>query len=242
MADRLVTPPSGTYSGKRLLDLVLASTAVLFLLPVLALVAAAVWVTMGRPVFFTQRRPGHYEKLFTILKFRTMTERRGAHGRRLPDGERLTTLGAFLRRTSLDELPELFNVLRGDMSLVGPRPLLESYVPYYRGRERLRLLARPGITGLAQVSGRNFLSWDERLELDARYVETMCLAKDVAILCRTVVQVLRHEGVSADADLAESRLDEERAATREAAGAAPGAGASRGATPVGREASPPAGG
>lgn len=212
MVDHVGSHLTGTYPGKRVLDLVLASTALLLSLPLLAVVALAVGLTMGSPVLFAQRRPGRYERPFRILKFRTMTDRRRPDGGLAPDAERLTRLGRFLRHTSLDELPELLNVLRGEMSLVGPRPLLERYQPFFRERERLRFLARPGITGLAQVSGRNFLRWDQRLELDAVYVESMSFGQDLAILARTAAQVVLRKGVSADANLAESWLDEERRA------------------------------
>lgn len=208
------TSPRG-YPGKRLLDVVVAGLALVLLAPVLAGLALAIWLSMGRPVFFRQERPGFQGRPFRILKFRTMREARDARGQLLPDGQRLTRLGALLRRTSLDELPELWNVLRGDMSLVGPRPLLMRYLPYFRPRERLRFEVRPGITGLAQVSGRNCLGWDQRLELDAQYVENLSLGQDLRILGRTVFAVLRLEGASPDVDQVESWLDEERAAERQ---------------------------
>ena len=205
-----------SYPGKRLLDVLVAGTALLVLLPLLGLIALLVWFSLGRPIFFRQERPGFAARPFRILKFRTMREARDAQGRLLPDGQRLTRVGAFLRRTSLDELPELWNVLRGEMSLVGPRPLLFRYLPYFRPRECLRFEVRPGITGLAQVSGRNCLGWDQRLELDARYVENLSLGQDLRILGRTVLAVLRREGASPDVDQVESWLDEERAAERRA--------------------------
>lgn len=158
-------------------------------------VALAIRWKMGAPVLFRQVRPGRYERPFTLLKFRTMHNTRGADGRLLPAPQRITRLGLFLRKASLDELPQLLNVLRGDMSFVGPRPLLCAYLPFYRERERLRHSVRPGITGLAQVSGRNTLPWDERLELDARYSETMSLALDARIVLQTLLKVLRREGV-----------------------------------------------
>lgn len=201
------------YAGKRALDLLVAGTALLVGLPLLLALAVLIRLSMGRPVLFGQVRPGVGGRPFRILKFRTMTDRRDAAGALLPDGQRLTSVGAFLRKTSLDELPELLNVLRGEMSLVGPRPLLLKYMPYFRPRERLRFEARPGITGLAQVSGRNRVGWDRRLELDAVYVETMSLRLDLAILWRTVASVLRREGAAADPDQAETWLDEERAAS-----------------------------
>jgi lipopolysaccharide/colanic/teichoic acid biosynthesis glycosyltransferase len=210
MSEQLARPRG--YPGKRLLDVVLAGLALLLLAPVLLVLMGLVWLSVGRPIFFRQERPGFDGKPFHILKFRTMTDARDTAGGLLPDGQRLTRLGAFLRQTSLDELPELLNVLRGDMSLVGPRPLLFRYMPYFRPRERLRFEVLPGITGLAQVSGRNCVGWDQRLELDARYVESMSLEQDLRILWRTLVTVVRREGVSADVDQVETWLDEERSA------------------------------
>ncbi len=192
------------------MDVALAATALALLSPILALVALVVRLVIGSPVLFRQERPGLFGEPFSIFKFRTMTEDRDEHGGLLPDAARLTRLGRFLRDTSLDELPELWNVLRGDMSLVGPRPLLFRYLPYFTERERLRLRARPGITGLAQVSGRNYLGWDDRLELDAVYVESMSLRGDLGIVFRTAFDVLRRRGVSSDVDLVETWLDEER--------------------------------
>lgn len=205
-------PTPRGYPGKRLLDVLLAGLALVVLAPLLAGLALAVWFSLGRPVFFRQERPGFQGRPFRIVKFRTMNDARDAQGNLLPDGQRLTRLGRFLRRTSLDELPELWNVLRGDMSLVGPRPLLMRYLPYFRPRERLRFEVRPGITGLAQVSGRNCVGWDQRLELDAQYVENLSLAQDLRVLWRTVAAVVKREGVSPDADLVETCLDEERSA------------------------------
>ena len=152
---------------------------------------------LGAPVIFRQRRPGLGGRSFELRKFRTMTEARDAAGRLLPDAERLTPFGRWLRSTSLDELPELVNVLRGEMSLVGPRPLLEAYLPLYSEHHRRRHAVPPGITGLAQVSGRNALSWPARFDLDVRYAETNSLALDVALLWRTARAVVRREGISA---------------------------------------------
>lgn len=203
--------PTVSYTGKRLLDVAVSMLGLVLTAPALAIVAVVVRLTMGSPVFFRQERPGALGRPFRILKFRTMTDEKGPGGTALPDGDRLTGLGRFLRRTSLDELPELWNVLRGDMSLVGPRPLLFRYLPYFSEREGTRLNARPGITGLAQVSGRNLVGWDERLELDAIYVETMSFLLDLRILLRTLVAVFRREGAEEDPDTVETWLDEERA-------------------------------
>ncbi|MBV1858275.1 MAG: sugar transferase [Nannocystaceae bacterium] len=178
--------------------------------PVLLGVAAVVRTQLGAPVLFRQRRPGRDGRPFTILKFRTMTDACGHDGVLLSDGERLTEVGRWLRRSSLDELPELINVLLGDMSLVGPRPLLDRYRPFFSTRERTRESVRPGITGLAQVLGRNHLPWSPRLEADARYVETLSLRGDVRILLDTVMAVVRARGVEQDAPAAMDDLDVER--------------------------------
>ena len=164
---------------KRVMDLGLTVCLLLFLWPVLLLVAIAIRITMGRPVLFGQLRPGKEEKPFRMWKFRTMTEVCDARGTPLPDGCRITRLGRFLRKTSLDELPELWNVLRGEMSLVGPRPLLMKYLPYYTAAERKRFLVLPGISGWAQVNGRNLVGWDERFRLDVWYVENWTLGLDL---------------------------------------------------------------
>jgi len=165
--------------------------------PVMALTALAVLVTMGPPVLFRQPRPGRHGRLFTLVKFRTMTDRRDSSGRLLPDAERLTRLGRFLRRTSLDELPELFCVLAGPMSLVGPRPLLCQYLERYTAEQARRQEVKPGLTGWAQVNGRNALTWEEKLALDVWYVDNWSLALDLRILWLTVGKVLRGEGVGA---------------------------------------------
>lgn len=185
------------YRGKRALDLVLVVASAPVWLPVLGAVALLVRRRLGSPVLFRQRRPGLGGRSFELRKFRTMTDARDADGRLLPDAARLTPFGRWLRSTSLDELPELLNVLRGEMSLVGPRPLLEAYLPLYSERHRLRHAVPPGITGLAQVSGRNALSWPDRFDLDVRYAETNSLALDVTVLWRTLRAVVRREGVSA---------------------------------------------
>jgi undecaprenyl phosphate N,N'-diacetylbacillosamine 1-phosphate transferase len=182
--------------GKRVFDLALALVALILLSSVLVVAALLVRVKLGSPVLFKQARPGLHEKPFTIFKFRTMTEKRDKDGRPLPDAKRLTRLGAFLRKSSIDELPELFNVLKGDMSIVGPRPLLMEYLPYYTDLERLRHTVRPGITGLSQVNGRNYLPWDDRLEMDVQYVEKISLFRDIKIIFQTFFQVVRAKNVS----------------------------------------------
>jgi lipopolysaccharide/colanic/teichoic acid biosynthesis glycosyltransferase len=183
--------------AKRLLDIVIAAAAGALLAPLMLVLALLVWCKLGRPVLFTQLRPGLHARPFRLVKFRTMTDARGADGALLSDAERLTPFGAFLRSTSLDELPELWNVLKGDMSLVGPRPLLVSYLPLYTAEQALRHTVRPGITGWAAISGRNTLGWEERLRLDVWYVEHRSLALDLRILAITLIKVIRREGISA---------------------------------------------
>ena len=180
---------------KRLMDLILTVPALLLLWPVLLVLAVLVRVNLGSPVLFRQVRPGLHGRPFTILKFRTMRDAAGPDGRPLPDAERLTRFGCFLRSTSLDELPELLNVLVGDMSLVGPRPLLTQYLERYTPRQARRHEVRPGITGWAQVNGRNALSWEDKFELDVWYVDNRTLALDLRILWLTLASVLRREGV-----------------------------------------------
>lgn len=187
-----MSPPA----WKRPFDLALAGPAVVVLSPVMLGVAAAVRLSMGSPVLFEQVRPGMDEQPFRLLKFRTMRDAVGPDGEPLPDDVRITWVGKVLRLTSLDELPELLNVLRGDMSLVGPRPLLVRYLPYYKPEERLRFTIRPGITGLAQIAGRNQVPWDERLALDVEYVQKCSPWLDLQILARTVLSVVRSEGVN----------------------------------------------
>jgi lipopolysaccharide/colanic/teichoic acid biosynthesis glycosyltransferase len=182
---------------KRAFDIAVSASGLVVCAPILAGVGVAVLAVHGRPALFTQERPGLGGQLFRIRKFRTMRNARTADGRLLPDAERLTPLGRWLRATSLDELPELWNVLVGDMSLVGPRPLLPQYLERYSPEQRRRHEMRPGITGLAQVSGRNAVSWPERLALDVHYVDHFSLALDFEILFRTVAAVVSKEGISA---------------------------------------------
>ena len=195
---------------KRLLDIILSGAALLILSPVFLVVAVLVRVKLGSPVIFHQERPGYGEKIFTLCKFRTMTDAKGPDGELLPDAERLTSFGSFLRRTSLDELPELWNIFKGDMSIIGPRPLLVGYLPYYTEREQKRHSVRPGLTGLAQVSGRNFIAWDERLAKDVEYVENLSFLTDMRILWKTVTVVLKKEDVAVETDSVEGFLWDER--------------------------------
>jgi lipopolysaccharide/colanic/teichoic acid biosynthesis glycosyltransferase len=180
---------------KRSIDLTAAAAGLLVAAPVLVAVAAAVRVGLGSPVLFKQTRPGLHGRPFGILKFRTMRDAKDANGTPLPDSERLTALGRFLRASSLDELPELFNVLKGDMSLVGPRPLLMEYLERYSAEQRRRHDVRPGITGWAQVNGRNAITWDEKLSFDCWYVDNWTNGLDLKILLSTVLTVLRREGI-----------------------------------------------
>jgi len=187
-----------SYSGKRAIDLILTLVTAPLWLPAMLLTAALVWTRLGRPVLFRQERPGLRGRGFELIKFRTMTDARGPSGQLLADAERLTPFGKWLRASSLDELPELINVLRGDMSLVGPRPLLMKYLPKFSPNHGRRHEVRPGITGLAQISGRNALSWDDRLDLDVEYVDSASPILDFKILLRTVGTVFLRRGITAE--------------------------------------------
>lgn len=195
---------------KRIMDVFLSCTALICLSPLLLAVAILVRITFGRPVIFRQDRPGKNEKIFKLYKFRTMTRECDAGGNLLPDCERLTKLGIFLRQTSLDELPELWNIVKGDMSIVGPRPLLTSYLPYYTEEEKHRHDVRPGLSGMAQINGRNHLDWDTRLRKDIEYVENITFAGDVNIIFRTLLKAIVRENVEADTDTVEGNLAEIR--------------------------------
>jgi lipopolysaccharide/colanic/teichoic acid biosynthesis glycosyltransferase len=185
---------------KRLLDIVVSASMLVLLAPFLILLAALVRSRLGSPVLFRQIRPGRDGRPFMMVKFRTMRDARDAAGNPLPDSERLTPFGGFLRSTSLDELPELFNVLKGDMSLVGPRPLLMEYLPLYSPEQARRHEVRPGVTGWAQVNGRNALSWDEKFALDVWYVDNRSIWLDVKILVLTAYKVLKRSGISAEGE------------------------------------------
>ncbi len=183
---------------KRILDFVLSFTAFVVLSPVLLVTAALVRVKLGKPVIFRQERPGKDEKIFKLYKFRTMTDERDENGQLLPDDVRLTKFGKTLRSTSLDELPELWNIVKGDMSIVGPRPLLVRYLPLYNATQKHRHDVRPGFTGLAQVHGRNSISWEEKFDWDIRYVNHVTFFTDVKIILDTVRTVLKREGISSN--------------------------------------------
>jgi sugar transferase EpsL len=195
-SDQSMMFPEGVPLSKRVFDLALTSAGLLLLSPVLLLLAVWVRLSYGSPVLFRQVRPGHFGRPFKIYKFRTMTDERDAQGNLLPDAERLSRLGRFLRASSLDELPELFNVLRGEMSLVGPRPLLMQYLTRYTPEQARRHAVPPGITGWAQVNGRNALTWEDKFRLDVWYVENWSLWLDIQILGMTLWKVVKREGIS----------------------------------------------
>ncbi|QNU29593.1 sugar transferase [Geobacillus sp. 46C-IIa] len=200
---------------KRSFDFIVSLIALAVLSPIMAVTAILVRWKLGSPVLFKQQRPGLHGKPFYLYKFRTMTDERDENGELLPDHLRLTQFGQFLRKFSLDELPQLYNILKGDMSFVGPRPLLMKYFPYYTDREKKRHNVRPGITGLAQVSGRNNLGWDERLELDVKYVENYSFWLDLKIIFLTIKKVLKSEDVVIDPRSTMKDLDEERSVRQE---------------------------
>ena len=195
---------------KRLLDILISLTFIVLFSWLYLILVILVRIKLGSPVLFCQERPGRNEKIFTLYKFRTMTDKRDEKGNLLPDSERLTKFGSMLRSTSLDELPEMFNILKGDMSLIGPRPLLVEYLPYYTKEERLRHSVRPGLTGLAQVSGRNYLAWDKRLAKDVEYVNHISFIMDVGIIIKTIMVVFKKEDVSVDTNVVEGYLWDER--------------------------------
>ncbi len=181
---------------KRFLDFILSLMALIILSPILLIIYILVRIKLGKPAIFKQERPGKNEKIFTLYKFRTMTDEKDKDGNLLPDEKRLTKFGNVLRSTSLDELPELVNILKGDMSIVGPRPLLVEYLPLYNEEQKRRHNVRPGLTGLAQVSGRNNLSWEEKFKDDVYYVDHISLWEDIKIILKTVGKVLKREGIS----------------------------------------------
>lgn len=191
---------------KRIFDITAASTALLVLSPLYALTAYKVKKNLGAPVLFRQTRPGLDGKPFEMIKFRSMKDATDADSNPLPDSERLTAFGSTLRNTSLDELPELWNVIKGDMSLVGPRPLLMEYLPLYSAEQNRRHQLRPGITGYAQVNGRNAISWDQKFKLDNWYVDNQSLWLDIKILFKTVQKVLIKDGISADGEATMSKF------------------------------------
>lgn len=185
---------------KRLLDIMLSLFALIILSPLLIIVAILVRINLGTPVIFEQKRPGKNEKIFTIYKFRTMIDEKNEHGETIPDTLRLTKFGKTLRATSLDELPELINILKGDMSIVGPRPLHVRYLPLYNDEQKLRHNTRPGLTGLAQVNGRNSISWEEKFDWDIQYVKNISFVNDFKIIIKTIRQVLKRDGINSSSE------------------------------------------
>jgi lipopolysaccharide/colanic/teichoic acid biosynthesis glycosyltransferase len=195
---------------KRLFDIIAASVGIIVLSPILLVIAIIIWATMGRPIFFTQIRPGLNQKPFKIIKFRSMKNAVDFKNRPLSDGERLTKFGEILRDFSIDELPQLINIIKGDMSVVGPRPLLFDFFPYYSEVEMRRHEVKPGITGLAQVNGRNNLNWDDRLKMDVQYVDNWSFFGDIKIILKTILVVMKRDGVKTDGYVTFLRLDEYR--------------------------------
>lgn len=183
---------------KRILDFLFALSVLTFLFPFLFIVTIVLFIDFRGNPFFTQKRPGKNEKIFSVLKFKSMNNKKDKNGELLPDKDRLTSLGMFIRKTSIDELPQFINILTGDMSLIGPRPLLVSYLPYYTKEEQIRFTVRPGITGLAQISGRNFMTWDEKFEKDIIYVKNLTFKQDASIFYNTILKVFNYEGVEVD--------------------------------------------
>jgi sugar transferase EpsL len=192
---------------KRFLDIIISACSLVIASPLLAIAGLMVWLSMGSPIIFRQMRPGLNGKPFQMIKFRTMNNAKDGFGHQLPDAKRLTFVGKLLRSTSVDELPELWNVLKGDMSLVGPRPLLMDYLPLYTSEQARRHEVRPGITGWAQVNGRNALSWDEKFALDVWYVDHRSLILDLRILCLTVIKIFKREGINGEGEATMSRFE-----------------------------------
>lgn len=195
---------------KRILDIILSLIAIIVTLPIFLIVGILILIFIGQPAIFRQKRPGKNEKIFTMYKFRTMTNKKDEDGNLLPDELRLTKLGKFLRKTSLDEIPEFINILKGDMSFVGSRPLLVEYLPYYTEEEHHRHDVRPGLTGWAQANGRNLVNWDERFKLDLEYVNNVSLKMDIKVILKTINVVLKREGITDGKTETMIFLDEER--------------------------------
>lgn len=195
---------------KRTLDLILSLMALIVLMPLMIIIGILVRINLGSPIIFKQKRPGKNEKIFTLYKFRTMTDKRDIDGNLLPDEYRLTKFGKFLRSTSLDELPELINIIKGDMAIVGPRPFLVEYLPYYTEEEKHRHDVRPGLTGLAQVNGRNLLEWDERLKKDLEYINSISVKNDLFIIFRTIINVIKRKDIAVGREHNMLSLNKER--------------------------------
>ena len=202
----------GIYENyiKRMLDFILSLIALICLSPVLLIVSILVRTKLGSPIIFKQQRPGKNEKIFTLYKFRTMTDEKDENGKLLPDSQRLTKFGKFLRSTSLDELPELINIIKGDMAIVGPRPLLVEYLPYYTEEEKHRHDVRPGLTGLAQVNGRNEISWEEKLKYDTEYIKEISFYSDLKIIFKTIKKTIKRKDIKMGKELQFGKLNVER--------------------------------
>ena len=195
---------------KRILDLILSLMALIVLTPLMIIIGILVRINLGSPIIFKQKRPGKNEKIFTLYKFRTMTDKRDIDGNLLPDEYRLTKFGKFLRSTSLDELPELINIIKGDMAIVGPRPLLVEYLPYYTEEEKHRHDVRPGLTGLAQVNGRNEISWEEKLKYDTEYIKEISFYSDLKIIFKTIKKTIKKKEIKMVKELQFGKLNVER--------------------------------
>lgn len=195
---------------KRILDFTLSLFALILLSPVMIILYILVRIKLGKPVLFKQMRPGKDEKIFKLYKFRTMTDEKDEHGKLLPDEKRLTKFGKFLRSTSLDELPELLNIIKGDMAIVGPRPLLVEYLEYYNEEEKHRHDVRPGLTGLAQVNGRNSISWEQKFQQDIEYINDLTFINDMKIILKTVGKVFKREGITQQGEATMERFDVSR--------------------------------
>ena len=195
---------------KRILDFILSLLAIIILSPIMLIIYILVRIKLGKPAIFKQQRPGKNEKIFTLYKFRTMTDEKDEDGNLLPDEKRLTKFGKMLRSTSLDELPEMFNILKGDMSFVGPRPLLTKYLSYYTEEEKHRHDVRPGLTGLAQINGRNTTNWKERFEYDIKYTQDISFLNDIKILLKTIMKVIKKQDILVGKEQILLDLDVER--------------------------------
>ena len=195
---------------KRLLDFILSLMALIILMPLMFVIYILVIVKLGKPAIFKQKRPGKNEKIFILYKFRTMTDKKDENGNLLSDSQRLTKFGKFLRSTSLDELPELINIIKGDMAIIGPRPLLVDYLDYYNEEEHHRHDVRPGLTGLAQVSGRNAITWEEKFKKDIEYINNITFIQDIKIILKTIKNVFIREGINQEGNATMERFDKER--------------------------------
>lgn len=192
---------------KRMLDFILSLIALIVLSPLMLIIGILVRIKLGKPIIFKQKRPGKNEKIFTLYKFRTMTDAKDEEGNLLPDSERLTKFGIFLRSTSLDELPELINIIKGEMAIVGPRPLLVEYLPLYNEEQKHRHDVRPGLTGLAQISGRNAIEWEEKFKEDIEYINNITFIQDTKIILKTFIKVFKRDGINQEGNATMSKFE-----------------------------------